>query len=504
MFLSSEDIKEKIRPLKDNAELKFVGALYNDVSLIHDYKLPATIMSNKAWRFFYLLISNLVKKKKISKVEQVEIDMYLDELGDSAKTPYENFGGWNSISKMMTIGKQDNIETSFMDINRFTALNRMIEMNYPVEENWDIYKNATIEELEEIAETQKANIFEDINAGDDKVDDLVVGIDEMIELAKQGVRRGLPLYSNLLNGLVNGMALGNITMLAGASGVGKSYLTMTLVLPSMIKEKEPVLILVNEEGKEKWQQELVTWVVNNVITSGDYEKEFPEYAPYTSFSLLKSEFHQAFESETKEEKETKLEVLDLASKWIKEQVGEGLLNFIDFDTYAAHKAIKRIRQFASSKGIKYFIIDTMKLDNDISSGKPGDNSWLQLQQNMVKIYNAVKPSGLNVHLWVTYQLNKNQRTKYLDQTSLGMSKNVADVVSTLILVRELTENEKKDGGLTVKMNTSTVQLDEDRDYMVVFLDKNRRGTTTLQVVLETDKGRNKISDIGFTKISQEF
>ncbi|UDM72671.1 AAA family ATPase [Vagococcus fluvialis] len=489
-----EDIKSKIHGLKDNAELKFVGALYNDVSLVHDYKVPNTIINNSAWKFYYLLIRNLVKKKQLEVVEQVEVDMYLEELGKKALTNYENFGGWNTITKLKQMGKTDNIEASFSDINRFTVLQRMIELNYPVEENWDQYKNTSIDQLEAIANSQTANIFEDINVGDDKVVDLKKGVSNMIAEARKGIKRGLPLYSEMLNSLVNGLALGNITMLAGASGVGKTYLTLSLVMPTIIKEQEPVLILVNEEGEEKWQQELVTWVVNNVITSGLHK----EYAAYTGLSLIKSTFYQGNFNATENE------LLDLAADWIEENIPDDLLNFIEFETYAAHKAIKRIRQFATSKGIKYFIIDTMKLDNDLSAGNPTDQSWLQLQQNMVRIYNAIKPSGLNVHLWVTYQLNKTQRTKFLDQTSLGMSKNVADVVSTLILVRNLTENEKKDGGLKVVKGDYQVTLDEEDDYMVVFLDKNRRGTTSLQTIIKTDKGRNVIQDTGFTKISQEF
>lgn len=489
-----EDIKDKIHKLKDNAELKFVGAMYNDVGLIHDYKIPNTIINNSAWKFYYLLVRNLIKKKQVEVVEQVEVDMYLEELGNKAITSYEGFGGWNTIEKLKTIGKTENVESSFIDMNRFTALQRMIELNYPVEENWDIYKNTTIEQLEAIAESQMSTIFEDINIGDDKVVDLKKGVRATIEEARKGIKRGLPLYSDMLNSLINGLALGNITMLAGASGVGKTYLTLSLVMPTIIKEEEPVLILVNEEGEEKWQQELITWVINNIITSGEYE----EYAAYLGMSLVKSTFYQG--NFTSQENE----LLDLAADWIEKNIPDDLLNFIEFETYAAHKAIKRIRQFATSKGIKYFIIDTMKLDNDLAAGNPTDQSWLQLQQNMVRIYNAIKPSGLNVHLWVTYQLNKTQRTKFLDQTSLGMSKNVADVVSTLILVRGLTENEKKEGGLKVVRGEREITLVEEDDYMVAFLDKNRRGTTNLQTIIKTDKGRNVIEDIGYTKISQEF
>ena len=47
-------------------------------------------------------------------------------------------------------------------------------------------------------------------------------------------------------------------------------------------------------------------------------------------------------------------------------------------------------------------------------------------------------------------------------------------------------------------------LNPDNDYMVFFIDKNRRGTTSKQVVIETDKGLNIIRDVGFTTIYEEF
>ena len=488
----NKDIKATIHSLKDFAELKFVGALYNEVGLIHDYKVPDSIIKNQAWKFMYALLRSLVKQKQIEVVEQVEIDMFLEELGSRATALYEGFGGWNTILKLKTLGVTENIESSYLDMNRFTVLQRMIELNYPVEENWDTYKTTSIEQLEEIANSQALNIFEDINVGDDKVVDLKKGIKNTLANARKGVTRGLPLYSKMLNGLVNGLALGNITMIAANSGVGKTFLTLSLIIPTIIKEKEPILILVNEEGEDKWHQELLTWVVNNVITAG----VDPKYAQYLGGSFVKSSFHKGVFTQEDDE------LLDLAEEWIQENIPDDMLHFVEFETYAAHKAIKKIRHYATSKGVKYFIIDTMKLDNDLSSGKVSDQFWLQLQQNMVKIYNAVKKAGLNVHLWVTYQLNKSQRTKFLDQTSLGMAKNVADVVSTLLLVRNVTENEKE--SLVVEANGVRQELDPTREYMVIFLDKNRRGSTALQTVIETDKGRNIIRDIGFTKISQEF
>ena len=75
----------------------------------------------------------------------------------------------------------------------------------------------------------------------------------------------------------------------------------------------------------------------------------------------------------------------------------------------------------------------------------------------------------------------------------------------MILFRGLTEKEKENGGLVVKNHKKVDQiLSVDNDYAVLFLDKNRQGSTHRQVVIATDKGKNKIRDVGFTQISQEF
>ena len=170
------------------------------------------------------------------------------------------------------------------------------------------------------------------------------------------------------------------------------------------------------------------------------------------------------------------------------------------------KAIRLIKTMTVKKGIKYFIIDTLKLDNDAGSNV-SDISWLQLQQNMVKLYNVIKPSAKNVHVWVTYQLNKTNRSRFLDQSSLGMSKNVADVVSTLLLTRKILATEKKQdaNGLTVKsFENREVALDPEKDYRIVFIDKNRSGSTSKQIVLGVDMGRNIIRDVGYTIVPEDY
>src|SRR5690606_25471125 len=133
----------------------------------------------------------------------------------------------------------------------------------------------------------------------------------------------------------------------------------------------------------------------------------------------------------------------------------------NFNSFSMKKAIKLIKKHNAVQDVKYFILDTLKLDSDEVS--ENSQAWLQLQQNMVKLQDVIKESALNVHCYVTYQLGKSAMlSRYLSQNSLGVSKNVVDVVSTLMLVRKALESEKEGGknevtdktadGKQVKMN----------------------------------------------------
>ena len=126
---------------------------------------------------------------------------------------------------------------------------------------------------------------------------------------------------------------------------------------------------------------------------------------------------------------------------------------------------------------------------------------------MVKLYNVIKPSNLNVHIWITAQMSKtNRRARYLDQSMLGISKNITDVVSSLMLTRMLSQSEKE-GSTAIKVINSdghSVQLDPERDYMIVFWDKNRQGSTNRQVILAVDRGLNLIRDVGWTQIDNDL
>ncbi|WP_461199188.1 DnaB-like helicase C-terminal domain-containing protein [Enterococcus sp. N249-2] len=485
--MSKIEMKD-IAKFKINSEMMFVACLYKDADLYFEYSHAKQSISHKMWKFYFSLLTALVEKKKYTKIDEYIVDTYINEQSDELKQQFKDFGGYKVIEQASYIAEIDNVNTYYLDVLKYDAVIQLAKSGFPVLTNWDMLSDLSYDQLSDFYSSKVDMIFTQ-NVQEDVVYDIKSKMWDMVVDADKGVNRGLPVASKLLNSIINGQVLGNITMFAAASGVGKSFSTLNLTIPTAIAQNEPLLIMCNEEDLPKWQRELITWVANNIICR---KKEFKEK------QFIKSRFYQG--SFTKEE----WEILKLAQTWIDEKVEDGLIKFVSFNSFSMGKAIKLIKKY-SKRDIKYFIIDTLKLDNDNSS-KINDLSWLQLQQNMVKLYNEIKEKKSNVHVWVTYQLSKNQ-ARFLDQTKLGISKNVADVASTLILTRKVLLDEKSGGKNELKVENAKgdkIVLDPSKDYFIIFIDKNRMGGTSRQVIFEIDMGRNVIRDVGLTYVPEDF
>jgi replicative DNA helicase len=150
----------------------------------------------------------------------------------------------------------------------------------------------------------------------------------------------------------------------------------------------------------------------------------------------------------------------------------------------------------------------------MDAGRVSEISWLDMQQKMVEISDVIKPEANNVHIMITFQLAKgsaNQR--FYTQDNIGLSKNMVDVASTCIMIRNLYDdefpgerNELKVYRLEGKNGRSKipVTLDRDKHYQVIFIIKNREGSTSYQIVLEHDMSRNTCKEVGVTTVERDW
>ncbi|MCP1324319.1 MULTISPECIES: hypothetical protein [Bacillus] len=475
------EFRDMLKKTKNTAESYIVLSIYKNPELYFDSNLSAEDFHENEWKMYFAVAEKLIKQEK-KVLDDIVVGLYVSE-NELLQKMYDECGGYQTIANGITFVKEENFPSYLTDIKKTNALIKLHDLGFPIMEKFEYYKMMSVDKIQEALEGVLATIFADVEV-DEKVEDLSDNLWKVVEDAHEGKMRGFPYASSMLTDAVNGMALGNITMLSANSGIGKTFLTLAQILPNMIEFQEKLLILANEEDSVKWKREIIVWAINN-MTNGDFQK---------------SRFNRGDFS--KEEMAT----LKAGVDWLDDKMKEGLINFVNFNSFNMNKTIKTIKKHSAIHDVKYYVLDTLKLDSDVTNENV--QAWLQLQQNMVKLHDVVKPSALNRHVFVTYQLGKSAMlTRHLNQNSLGVSKNVVDTVATLMLVRRALDSEKdgQKNEVAIKNNNGAiVKMSPDKEYFIIFLGKNRNGETSRQIVLEVDIGRNTFKDIGFCNIPQDI
>ena len=480
---STQDFKDTIIQLKKVIESQFVLSLYRVTDLFFDYDIEKYVFDDKAWEFYYGILSGMLNNGYTT-IDEASYNTYMETQSDKIKELNETNNGYETIKHGVAYVEYENVDSYFDIMNRYKIILALVDKGFPIAKDWDkIYSKLNTEQLEDYISGVFESIFVDSDISSDKDDDITNDLQGVIDRADTGEKAGLPFTSPLMESIQNGMALGNITMLAANSGVGKSFMVLNEIVTASVLNGEPLVMIINEEESEKVKQDLMVYYINNYIRGAEFNKQ----------RFVQGQF-------TMEEKQW----LKQAKEWIERNVQKGLIRIIAMTSFSVKRAIKIIKKYSKLYGVKYFCIDTFKIDSDIG----GQNQvWLELMNNMVKLYDTIKKAGLNVHCFVTYQLGKAaMKERYLTQNSLGTAKNVADVISSLILMRPLAPAEKT-GKTALKVIDDegySVPLHEDDQYFVLFWDKNRRGPTSKQVVLRVDRGTNKIKDMGTTSIERTF
>ena len=455
---------------------------------MYDYQLKLEDFSENTWRVYWQIAYDIIVKEKKSVLDDITVGLYLEK-HSKLKQKYDEYGGYDTIDKATEYIKTSNISGYVNELKKWETVIRMIASGFPVTDRIKEFVDMSLDEIYKEYDALLNHIF--INAEEDVMSySLSDGIYDLIEQLNEGIAVGLP-YDNMptLTKETGGQLPGNITLVGGLSNMGKTTLTRTMLIPSAVKYGERLVILVNEEGKAKWQRELIVWVANNI-----YKTDLQKFVVRDG----------KFSDEVKE-------LLYKCADWIAEKSENNMLTIIPFARYETQKAIRVIKKYASL-GVKYFILDTYKAD----AGSRSDRMWLDMQQNMVDIYDTVKAEGgKNVHITITFQLAKSSaRQRFYSQDNIGMAKSIIDPASTCLMLRDVFEdeytgerNELKVYRLDGKNNKSKipVKLDHDKHYQLIFIVKNREGAANnIQIVCEHDMSRNLLKEVGFTSVPVDF
>lgn len=477
-----------VKEYKLACEASIVSIYYKKPDLMYDYQLKLEDFTENTWRVYWQIAYDIVIKEHKPVLDDVTIGLYLEK-HSKLRQKYDDYGGYETIEKATEYVKTENLGGYIAELNKWNTVLMMLKNKFPVYDRLSEFADMSLDDIYVEYEAILNHIF--INADEDiQSYSIEEGIDDLIDELNEGLAVGLPYYEMpLLNKETGGQLTGNITLVGGLSNMGKTTLVRSMCIPASIKNGEKLVIIINEEGRKKWQREMLVWIANNIYKF-DLQKFVVRDGKYSA------------------------EVMDMLRKcanWIKEKANDNTVTIIPFNKYRTEKAIKVIKKYASL-GVKYFILDTYKAD----SGSRSDKMWLEMQQSMVDIYDTVKTDGgKDVHIVVTFQLAKSSaRQRFYSQDNIGQAKNIVDVASTCLMIRDVFEDEytgEKNALKVYKLEGKNgkskipVNLDHDKHYQLIFIVKNREGAANnYQIVVEHDMSRNLLKEVGFTSVPVDF
>lgn len=468
------------------SETNIVAVFFKEPELMFSYdNITIDTFHENCWKVYYTIINDVYVKENKKTLDEYTISFYLEK-HLKLKQAYDEYGGYSTLENISKYIEVNNLDGFIKENDKIKVIIKLNAKGFPVKNYMNKLMDMSIDDMYNFYDATFNDIFSHSNIDFDlKSYDISYGIDDLYNELKNGSMIGLPYQGmNYLTSNTNGCTVGDLTLVGGITNVGKSSFVRNVHMISLLKHKERVVIFINEEDIKKWQRELIVFIANNVL-DGRLNK----------FTLRNGNWN--------EEQDL---LIRKSMKVIKDLKDKKYITIIPFKTYKTSLLIKMIKKY-SSLGVKYFILDTFKQSAD----SPNQQAWQAMKQEMVQIYDTIKPIARNVHMLCTFQLAKSSaRQRYFTIDNIGESKSIADVASVCIMLRNVLDDEKFGGKreLSVyRVNDDNVEeqvrLSPDKHYQIAFIVKTREGSTSRQVVFEHDLGRNIVKEIGYTIVPFE-
>jgi len=479
-----EEIRKKILSYKVPVEASIVGCLWKNPDLYYslDY-VDLEHFSNNMWKVYFVIGKEMLKEGD-KQFDDVSVALYLQKHPKLEKK-YQEYGGYNTIEEMFTYINPINLDGYIQDFHKWWTMLQLLTMGFLDPDNFKKFIDLTSEEIYSYYTAKINDIF--IHADTEvKSHNLCDGLTDLIKECDKGLLEGLPLHNSpILNTEIGGCRLGELTLLGANSGVGKTTTTIELLFPSIFKHDQQLVMIINEQDEKKIKREMICWIANNIY-GGNFDKK-----RFRQGHFIQEEW----------------DILNKSAKYLEEKKETRHITVIPLTQYKTSTVLKILNKY-SAMGVKYFVLDTFKLSQD----KKTTEFWLEMQNDMVKLYDCIKPSANNVHLWCTVQLSKEAINKrYLNQYCMGMAKNIVDVASTVIMLRKMREDEKQGGSHTLEVKKPVgkskiiISLKPETIYTLAFIVKNREGSTNeYQIVIDNNLALNKYEEVGVCRVPEDY
>lgn len=488
--IMQKQTKDKILTILQPIEMNLICDLYHKPELMDTIKLKTEDFTSEIGRVYYSILYSLVKEQKKKEINEYVIGIYL-ESNPGLKRKYDEYRGYEVVSQLNQAVNEKNFESYIDDMQKWLYALHLNKKGFPIGNYMTEISNHQASYLHDFFESILEEFFDIVDQGI-KAYNIFDGLYDFIEELDKGEQTGIPFYNaKYLTRETGGWNInGNIYGLGSLSGTGKSTMAFNYLVPSVMKRKEKIVFIVNEEDEKKMKKELLIWIVNNVLIKEDEEK-------INKFQLREGHFS-----------EHEKNLLRDAAKMADEMKEKNIFTVIPLERYSVNHVVKIIKKFRTSYGVRMFVLDTLKESFDAKT----DEIYKSMMRDMVTLYDTVKPSALNVGLFVTYQLSKNSaRIKYLTDNEIGQAKSIIDVMSVNLMMRRPSMKEVEElqcftfDGANGNTKLINKKMDPNKQYMITFITKNRFGATNdKQIVSECNLGTNICKDVYYCNVAQDW
>lgn len=463
------DIPKELMENRETIELNFISALYKDITLCEEYKniVNGTDIITESGQVYYGIITAMYKLG-YEAADEVSVKTYLDTK-PTIKRQYKEFG---KLEQKINI---NNIDAYYDELIKSNFLIQLHMAGFSVLDNLKNFTSMTSEDVYNYFEYQLSNISS-IGIQKLEVENLSDGYEGWLHRTKEKQNIGFKIGSKFLDFTLSGIHKSNLMLFLAGMGQGKSSSSVALFILPTIESGEDITIICNEQGSDEWRNMIISTIVFSKIQDN---------TGLTRAKIIKGVFT--------EEQEKKIEE---AIAWIESQKGK--INFVEIDNYDISNVKKIIRKL-SRKNCKLFFFDVLKNVHDSS-----DKAWAELSDTAKELFHIAKKEKVAIIASAQLAPDAFRRT-YLDLTSIGKSKAIAECATAVVGFRHLTDREKGYVKPFIIENGERkyISLDKNKKYIIMFIMKNRFGDADNQIIIEFNQSQNTIRDIGFFRMAYE-
>lgn len=402
---------------------------------------------------------------------------------------YNGFGAYETISELIEACQSDgqNDEYHFSEIQKYESLRRLqADSLINIEDKQLVTKlcKMKLKQVQVFIQLKYKEAFSHINSGEVIEHDLVDDLEETIQDLNEGEAMGIPLHdAPRLSRKIKGWKTGSLYYLVLSSGVGKSSIAMEKFILSLFESQEKAILAINEESVKKWRQLLLSTISTKILKKPiNREKMYEGSFTEDMFAKLRS-----------------------AAKWATEQ-GKGLIKTLELKKFRMSDILNRVELYRP-KGYNYLIIDTFKPDRSQSDMA----RWEAFSNSAQELHDLIKEDNYNVGTLATVQLKLGKETRFLDLDSIGKSMEIVEVAAVVMMGRLMFDDEfegkfalkpynyEKDE-LTGEWYKKDYKLDKEKQYLIIFLSKNRHGSEDEQIIYEANYSINSFKEVAYVKV----